>query len=376
VGELPTPKGRLEAAAAAVETSREALKAAALAIKDEIKGRSKRSVAEQRLRWIVPVTQPIMLCSQIQRSGGTLLARLFDGHPSCFAHPNELRWGRPEKWHWPAIDRPPDGAPDDLLAQLDERWPRQFAAKGYHKYSEWTHRHHPDQVRHYPFVFDGELQRRVFAEVLERQPGRSQRDCLNAYLSSLFNAWLDYQNLYRQPKQWVTAFVPKLAMMPDGPDRFFADYPDGLLVTIVREPAGWLSSFSRHVDAAEGHAALELWMDSSRASARAHAARPDRVVVLLFEDLVHRTEAVMRLLCARMGLAYDEVLLEPTFNSMPVLSDSSHVLATGVDAQVTERHRQALSPEQADGVARTATPHYEELRQRFGLTANDLTTPA
>lgn len=357
---------RLESAAIAIKRSREALKEVALTLRAELGVQRSRRVADQRLQWIVPVTQPVMLCSQIQRSGGTLVARLFDGHRACFAHPYELRWGRPEKGHWPALEK--DGTPDALLAQLDEGWPRRFASKGYHKYTDWTHRNDPDAARHYPFVFDEELQYRVFAAVLGAMPGRSQRSCLNAYLTSLFNAWLDYQNLYGTPKQWVTAFFPRSIMEPDGPDRFFADYPDGLLVTLVREPRGWLSSFSRHVATAGTEEAIDLWVESANASRRAQAARPDRVIVLLFEDLVHRTEAVVRLLCERMGLSFSRVLLEPTFNSMPVLSDSSHVLTTGIDREVTERHLATLTSEQVERVARKATPHYEKIRERYRLT--------
>ena len=34
-----------------------------------------------RLDHVVPVREPLVLISQIQRSGGTLLSQLFDGHP-------------------------------------------------------------------------------------------------------------------------------------------------------------------------------------------------------------------------------------------------------------------------------------------------------
>jgi hypothetical protein len=250
---------------------------------------------------------------------------------------------------------------------MDEGWPRKFAAEGYHKYSNWTHRQHPDQIHRYPFVFDLELQQRVFALMIKERAGRVQRDLLDAYLTSVFNAWLDYQNLYRTPKRWVTAFLPRLIMEPDGPARFFADYPDGLLVSLVREPGAWLASYSRHVGTEEGQVTLDLWVQSTDASVRAKEARPDQVIVLLFEDLVHRTESVMRLLCARMDLAFSEVLLEPTYNSMPVLSDSSHVLTTHLDTQVTERHRDTLTAEQFDLVTRQATPHFIEIRKRFAL---------
>ena len=51
-----------------------------------------------------PVTSPLVLISQIQRSGGTLLAQLFDSHPEIHAHPHELKIGKPKKYIWPKID--------------------------------------------------------------------------------------------------------------------------------------------------------------------------------------------------------------------------------------------------------------------------------
>ena len=89
--------------------------------------------------------------------------------------------------------------------------------------------------------------------------------------------------------------------------------------------------------------------------------------MLLFEDLVHRTESVMRMLCERMGLPFSEVLLEPTYNSMPVPSDSSHVPATGIDRSVTERYRETLRPEQLEIVTYKAMPRFQEIRDRFAL---------
>ena len=51
-----------------------------------------------------PVTVPLVLISQIQRSGGTLLSQLFDGHPEIHAHPSELMIGYPTKNNWPKLD--------------------------------------------------------------------------------------------------------------------------------------------------------------------------------------------------------------------------------------------------------------------------------
>ena len=48
---------------------------------------------------VVPVREPLVLICQAQRSGGTLLARLFDAHPQCHAHPHELHIGAQEAAH-------------------------------------------------------------------------------------------------------------------------------------------------------------------------------------------------------------------------------------------------------------------------------------
>jgi hypothetical protein len=358
----------LEEAVSVTRDSRAALKRLASTLEREVSSvrEAGPSAAEQRLQWVVPVTQPMMLCSQVQRSGGTLLARLFDGHPACFSHPYELKWGRPRKWEWPQLDLSPGTSVDRLFAHVRESWPRKFAVSGYQKYSRWTYRRQPELARRYPFVFDAALQRKIFAHVLSEQPARSQRDVLNAYLTSLFNAWLDYQNLYRLPKQWVTAFVARLIMEPGSIDRFFADYPDGLLVSLVRDPHAWLSSINPQ-GVRDTRLALHVWMKSTDASVRAHTRHPDRVIVVLFDDLVERTESVMRTLCRRMGIAFTDVLLEPTYNSMPVLSDSSHAPATGVDRSATIRHVDTLTPEQRAIVADLAMPLFNQVRQRVAL---------
>src|SRR5919198_369926 len=62
------------------------------------------ALCRARLRHLVEVREPLVLVSQIQRSGGTLLSQLFDGHPQCHAHPGELHIGWPRKRYWPPLD--------------------------------------------------------------------------------------------------------------------------------------------------------------------------------------------------------------------------------------------------------------------------------
>jgi len=118
----------------------------------------------------------------------------------------------------------------------------------------------------------------------------------------------------------------------------------------------------------DGDAHIDTWIASAEASVRAYEERPERVAVVLFEDLIERTEATMRALCRRMDIAFSAELLEPTYNSMPVLSDSSHSLTTGIDPSVITRHQSTLSPDQQEAVAGKAAAPYTEIRRRFGVS--------
>ena len=51
-----------------------------------------------------PVTEPLALISQIQRSGGSLLSQLLDGHPELDANPHEWKIGYPNKYRWPKLN--------------------------------------------------------------------------------------------------------------------------------------------------------------------------------------------------------------------------------------------------------------------------------
>ena len=70
---------------------------AALGSDDLLRGvafRELAGVVNGRRAHLVGVDQPLVLVSQIPRSGGTLLMRLLDGHPQCHTVPHEygIRW--------------------------------------------------------------------------------------------------------------------------------------------------------------------------------------------------------------------------------------------------------------------------------------------
>ena len=289
-----------------------------------------------------------MLVSQIQRSGGTLLSQLFDGHPEVHAHPHELKIGYPREANWPEIDL---ADRTGTFERLFEKKALTHLLEGYRKPGAKE----DETVGGYdvfPFVFLPRLQKAIFDA--QAASGATERDVLDAYFMSYFNAWLDNQNLYTGPKQAVTGFTPRLAMEAENRDRFFAAYPDGTLIAIVREPQAWWASASRYSPRRfpDAESALALWRES------AEAALDERVVAVTYERLVGQTEAVMAALAERIGISMSPALLQPTFNGRPIRANS----AEQVDAHgiLAGREGPSADPE----VARLAGDLYARARER------------
>ena len=277
------------------------------------------ALCHARLAHVVPVREPLVLVSQIQRSGGTLLSQLIDGHPECHAHPSEIYIGHPKKWNWPDLDL---ADPAGWFARLYERPVELHLREGYVKEKE--SRSEPGREV-YPFLFLPGLQRRIFEACVEESGARTERAVLDCYFTSYFNAWLDNQNLYGGPKRVVTGFTPRLATEAGNVERFFAAYPDGTLVSVVRDPRAWYASASTYrsglyedVDEAVG-----AWTASTEAALDARSRFGDRVLVLTYEQLVQETEPTMRRVAGRIGVAMSPVLLAPTFNGRAVRANSS-----------------------------------------------------
>lgn len=320
-------------------------------------------VGQQRLRFAVPVTQPLVLISQIQRSGGTLLSQLLDGHSQLHVHPGELHIGSP-KYFWPDLDlaRPPA----ELFECLFERPVLKYARQGYQKMTPAEGCIDPEyRKRVLPFLFSAGLQEAVFLQTTAERSPQTQRDALDCYATSYFNAWLDYQGLYRRPERvrYWAVFCARLLARDGNAGRFFRDYPDGRAISILREPVSWFASASRHrPEYADRRAAVDMWLESYGVIAANAVRHPAQTLLLAFEDCVADTRAVMERVAAFLGILFEPTLLEPTFNTMPIESNSSFGARHGVDRSAADRSRHVS--EDAQRYIREATAGlYADLRQ-------------
>jgi Sulfotransferase family len=292
---------------------------------------------------VAPVDQPLALICQAQRSGGTLLARLFDGHPQCHAHPDELHIGDRRPHVWPALGLAEDPElwfvklQEERLVLMFDKGRRRIPLKAPGEKSKGS----------YPFLLPPSFHRLLFLEEVERRaPISSERQILDCYMTSLFNAWLDNQNLRGPEKRWVVAFSPRRAW-GEGREKLFELYPDGRLISILRDPLSWYTSAQGRDPAADPEALLELWTRSAREMVEAKGLYPDRVFIVRFDELVRDTDATMRGVAGFLEIDFDPVLTTPTFNGYPVGANSSYeVRSTGVVTDPVERYKEILSAEQ------------------------------
>jgi Sulfotransferase family len=308
-----------------------------------------------RLAHLVPVREPLVLISQIQRSGGTLLSQLLDGHLEVHAHPGELAIGQPKKWDWPPLDL---DRPDTWFDVLFEPQVDLYLREGFLKEKPLLGQLEPDV---FPFMFSPRVQRAVFEQCAVDWRPETERGVLDCYFTSYFNAWLDDQNLYSGPKRAVTAFTPRLAMEADRLERYLAAYPDGTFVSIVRDPRAWYASARKHrADYSDVEGAMKLWRQSAESALAARERHGDRIVILTYEKLVGDTEATMRRLAGRIGISWSPMLLVPTFNGRPTMANSTEpVDRRGILPERATAYRQSLDAAEIAAIDRAAGDDYE-----------------
>jgi hypothetical protein len=314
----------------------------------------RRELLAARRHDLVRVDQPLLLITQAQRSGGTLLQRLLDGHPECHVLPFQFR----------SIDSTIREGWTDPDAVWNALYDPKLAGRFRRGHRQRKHRVlQDDEV--YPFSLPPDLQRKIYRECVDRLDEVGTRDLVTCYLTSFFNAWLDYRNL-EGPKRWVVAFEPAVARGAARRSYVRHLYPDGRIVSIVRDPWSWYASASRWEQRwSDRERALEHWCrvaDGTRSWKRKAGAD---LRLVTFEDLLQRTEETMRRLAAWLEIEFVPSLLQPTFNGNEIGANSSFGdIEAGVSTRPLDRAREQLEAADSEYIELAAGPLYRRLLRR------------
>jgi hypothetical protein len=307
------------------------------------------------LEHIFAVTSPIALISQVQHSGGLLLSRLFDGHPEVHAHPDELRIGYPKKYVWPRIDL--DDSPKRWFGILFEDKVIEHFSEGYNKDKK--------ENQTFPFIFIPSLQRKIFLKYIDSVQTITLRHVFDAYMTSYFGSWLNNQN-YVGRKKFITAFTPGLLTTKENMELFFEVYPDGRLISLVRNPKNWYLSDRRNkrkikMDKdTDIRIALCQWKENTQATRWNKKRYGERVCIIRYEDLINDAESVMHYLAEFLGIGFDRILLTPTFNKSPITAGTSFETKEPEGGKSTLDGREILSAQEQAIIAEITQKVYQQ----------------
>ena len=215
----------------------------------------------------------LLLITQLHRSGGTLFSQLLDGHSGIQAHPHELFIGKPQKWNWPKLAKLLN-SPELLFESLQED---KIAAIGRQGVFIKPGSNLEAGKQDVSFTYSLTEHRQRFVELYSQAPVKTQRFAIQIYFHTFFASWPEHHSSGHE--RYISCFLPHLILHSDSLRRLFADFPDVMLVSLLRRPDSWIASLVNHIslslaDTETVQKHLERWRFSVKPSWRCIGIQP------------------------------------------------------------------------------------------------------
>ncbi len=324
---------------------------------------------KHRLKNLVLTKEPIVAIGSVMRSGGNLLNRLFDNHVNLRTYHFERLFGIFSDFthssvnlslaHFPIIESISDF--DNIfkcLAHKNDYIPIENARNGYVK----VNYNNP-----LPFMYNRRFHKKIF-KLLCKNELSNQRDIFNNYLSGFFNSFINYQNLYGIEKKYTTTYWPNFVIYKKNIERFFNVYPDGKLISIIRNPLEWAGSAKRRKPLEFNYQYMDsLWLSSFKNSCEFRTKYPDKFILLDFDQLVIETSEVMNRVCNFLDIKYNNFMTIPTFNGYLIEANSirKQNQKKGIIKEVTRSYSDCLEPMEIEEIKDRYLHLYEEEKVMF-----------
>ena len=279
----------------------------------------------------------ILINSQ-QRSGGSLLARMFDGHFNLCVFPHEMRFSQ-AKDKLPPLDKFQTENFETVLKMLNT----EGNFRGTKLFSKQQYESHEITFDYDKFLFQ-------FRQLWQKD-GLESRSMGRAFLAEAeaFFRVVNGGRLWREENE-IRYFVGHCArswLIPA--EKIFKEFPDSFILQPIRDPRALVASkkqVSSNVeqkspDVIELH--INQWIDSVVQGLKSALRFPDRYCVIKYEDLVAEPEATMKNLSEFLGLPYNKVLSEPHYLGSSWRGNSAFGPTQGVDKTRTSSWREKLS---------------------------------
>ncbi len=281
-----------------------------------------------------------VLVNSMIRCGGSLLARMLDGHPAVMSMPIEMSYAT-RKVFWTNLKnlcmlKDIDGLVRDLnLARSLGKLARGRITKDIYGKAD--------------IKFDYDAFIEDLHGLLRKKDPLTPHDAVDCIFQAFFQHW---DGGAHHPGPDVRATVNHLSMMCFADPLTFREFFNpGLMIQPVRDPRPWYSSMKRLFGVENDHSvflpvSITLWAEATiRAFVHSRFFKFGYRLVRL-EDLLVDPEGSMRALCSSLNIEYDPVLVLPTMGGRPWLGNSSDGPMQGIEISVLTRWKEVITPKE------------------------------
>lgn len=252
------------------------------------------------------------MISAMYENGGNTTHRFLDGHPELYVYPFESQLGNnrcadflsslyPFKYRYP--DFPMGASAGDCYEMFFDE-----------EYKTVARSPKSSKFRDADFKIDEKERKRVFCEILDKEK-MTRGNIVAAFFESTFKTW---HNLHKSGKEGAyVGYSPVIGF--DG-DKILADFPKGHVIHVVRNPwSGYADTIKRPFPlSAERYG--WTWAMMQHHALVFSRRFPDRFHIFRFEDLVASPREAMGGLAKKLGIAWDDALLHPSWNGKKMAS--------------------------------------------------------
>ncbi len=279
----------------------------------------------------------ILINSQ-QRSGGSLLARMFDGHENLCAFPHEMRFSQ-AKDILPPLEKFKTDDFEEVLSMLNTKGnfgaTKLFSKQQYEKH-DITFYYEKFLVQFRQLWKKDELEYRTMGRAFLAEAEAFFRVVNNGRL------WKGDDII-----QYFVGHCARSWLIPA--DKIFNEFPDSYIIQPIRDPRALFASKNQGHNLVEKHGLdfiemhMTQWINSIVQGFKNEVRYPDRYRVIKYEDLISNPEATMRNLSEFTGISYDQVLTEPHYLGSNWKGNSAFGPTHGIDKTRSNSWRNRLT---------------------------------
>jgi hypothetical protein len=254
-----------------------------------------------------PAEFKLIMISAMYENGGNTLQRHLDAHPELYVYPFESQPGTftvsdfltsmfPQKYRWPEFGIS-GNFERDYDAIIDEEFKVRVNTPYVSKFREVSDIQCTNADR-----------KAVFLKLLKGK-ARTRANIIEAFYRSTFIAWKTYRASGKE-----IAYVGYSPIIGVDADKILADFPDAVILHIVRNPyAAYAETKRRPVPYALNHY-IRIWNLVQLTALNFAGVYPKNFYLIRYEDMVADKKKFFADLAAKLGIKFSGTMLYPSWN--------------------------------------------------------------